>query len=81
MFTPLENIFFLNRSRTTQEGSQGLWDYPQPTPDASRGPKQQLATATSNGNPEDGPLKYEGGGQRGTGRRPQPATGILRAHS
>ena len=27
---------FLIRSGTTQEGSQGLWDYPQPTLDASR---------------------------------------------
>ena len=42
MFTLLdsEKYFFLNRSRTTQEGSQGLWDYPQPTPEASRYPKQ-----------------------------------------
>ena len=36
MFTLLDaNFFFPNRSGTTQEGSQGLWDYPQPIPDAS----------------------------------------------
>ena len=42
MFTFLDanKYFFPNRSGTTQEGSQGLWDYPQPTPDASRHPKQ-----------------------------------------
>ena len=30
---------FVNRSRTTQEGSQGLGDYPQPTFEAPRDPK------------------------------------------
>ena len=41
MFTRLDAIFFFpNRSGTTQEGSQGLWDYLQPIPDASRYPKQ-----------------------------------------
>ena len=42
MFTLLDakKYFFPNRSGTTQEGSQGLWDYPQPIPDGSRYPKQ-----------------------------------------
>ena len=40
MFTLLCHFFFPNRSRITQEGSQGLWDYPQPTPEASLCPKQ-----------------------------------------
>ena len=40
MFTLLDfTFFFIIRSGTTQEGSQGLWDYPQPIPDASRDPK------------------------------------------
>ena len=42
MFTLLDSKkhFFPNRHGTTQEGSQGLWDYPQPIPDASRDSNQ-----------------------------------------
>ena len=41
MFTLLDSIFcFLNRSGTTQEGSQGLWEYPQPTFEAPRDQEQ-----------------------------------------
>ena len=37
-----KHIFlFLNRSGTTQGGSQGLWDYPQPTLEASRDQTQR----------------------------------------
>ena len=43
--TPNKN---LNRSRTTQEGTQGLWDYPQPTLDAPRDPKQHRKPPKSN---------------------------------
>ena len=31
----------LNSSRTTHDGSQRLWEYPQPTLDAPREPKRQ----------------------------------------
>ena len=43
MFTLLDtkHFFCLNRSGTTQEGSQGLWDCPQPTLEASRDPKHR----------------------------------------
>ena len=42
MFTSLDTntYFFPNRSRTTQEGAQGLWDYPEPTLDAPRDQKK-----------------------------------------
>ena len=40
VYTSRYNFFFLNRSWTTQEGSQGLWHYPQPTLDAPRELKQ-----------------------------------------
>ena len=40
-------MFFLNHSRTTQEGSQELWDYPHPTLDVPRDPKQHQKPSNS----------------------------------
>ena len=61
-FSIPNKYFSLNRSRTTQEGSQGLWDYPQPTLDAPRDPKQHqkvrgCAAGGEGGRPQSGDLQ------------------------